>query len=214
MMNYIGPSMNPILRTGDGLRVIPYRNRKICVGDVVVFRPPNREHNVVHRVISVDSQGVRTSGDNSNRIDPWVLAPNDIIGRVVSAQRENRNVTIHGGTQGRIFASALWALKRVKLRINSMVSRILHPAYHYLAQSGICRKMLSNRVKTQILCFRRKSGMEMQLLIGRWVIGRRLPGRDQWQIRRPFRLFVDESSLPIGINLSIFPVSPPSTGGA
>jgi hypothetical protein len=32
--------------------------------------------------------------------------------------------------------------------------------------------------------------------MGRRVIGRRIEGKRGWQIRRPFRLFVDETSLP------------------
>jgi hypothetical protein len=32
--------------------------------------------------------------------------------------------------------------------------------------------------------------------MGRRVIGRWLPGMSRWHIRRPFRLFVDEASLP------------------
>jgi hypothetical protein len=34
------------------------------------------------------------------------------------------------------------------------------------------------------------------LLLGNRVIGRRPPDKDQWHISRPFRLFIDESSLP------------------
>jgi hypothetical protein len=32
--------------------------------------------------------------------------------------------------------------------------------------------------------------------MGRRVVGRWLPGMTRWYIRRPFRLFVDEESLP------------------
>ena len=106
-MNYAGPSMNPTLKAGDGINVIPYGNRKFFIGDVVVFPRPEGNDNVVHRVVAVDSQGIRTRGDNNLNMDPWVLLPDDIIGRVVSAKRKNRNVTIHGRIRGSIIASAL-----------------------------------------------------------------------------------------------------------
>ena len=191
-INYTGPSMNPTLKPGDGIRVIPYGNRKICIGDVVVFPHPERSYNVVHRVIAVDSQGVRTRGDNNINIDPCILNPADIIGRVVSAQRKSKSLTIRGGVWGRIFAPLLWIIKQVNLS----VSRILHPAYHILAGSGIFIKFNSFFLKTRVLSFNRHEGREFQLLMGNRVIGRRLPGKDQWQIERPFRLFVDETSLP------------------
>jgi signal peptidase len=184
--------MNPTLKAGDGLSVVPYGNRRIQIGDVVVFREPEGKNNIVHRVVAVESQGVRTKGDNNIIIDPWVLLPDDIIGRVVSAQRKNKSLTIHGGAWGRIFAPLLWIIKQVKLS----VFRILHPAYHMLAESGIFTKFNSFLPKTRILSFNRHEGIEYQLLMGNRVIGRRLPGKDQWQIARPFRLFVDETSLP------------------
>jgi signal peptidase len=191
-MNYTGPSMKPTLKAGDGLSVIPYGDDKISIGDVVVFRHPQGNHNVVHRVVSIDSRGVRTRGDNNSGIDPWVLRPDNIIGRVVSAQRKNRGMTIHGGAWGRVFAPALWTMKQVNLTF----SRILRPAYHVLARSGIFRRCLPLQQKTRVLSFNRPEGKEFQLLLGTRVIGRRLPGIDQWQIARPFRLFIDESSLP------------------
>jgi hypothetical protein len=55
---------------------------------------------------------------------------------------------------------------------------------------------LPNNIKTKVISFDRAEGTELQLLLGRRVIGRWLPGMTQWLIRRPFRLFVDEGSLP------------------
>jgi hypothetical protein len=159
---------------------------------VVVFRSPQKQGYVVHRVVSVHSQGVRTRGDNNTSIDPWVLCAGDIIGRVVSAQRKNRTITIHGGMPGRILAWTLWTVKR----INMAIFRILRPVYRYLAQSGIFSRLMAHRIRTHVLYFKRPNGTEMQLLMGQWVIGRCPPGKEQWHIRRPFRLFVDEASLP------------------
>ena len=191
-LNYTGPSMSPTLKAGDGLSVVPYGNRRIQIGDVVVFREPEGKNNIVHRVVAVESQGVRTKGDNNINIDPWILLPDDIIGRVVSAQRKSKSLTIRGGVWGRIFAPLIWIIKQVNLS----VSRILHPAYHMLAGSGIFIKFNSFLPKTRVLSFNRHEGREFQLLMGNRVIGRRLPGKDHWQIARPFRLFVDEASLP------------------
>jgi len=191
-LNFTGSSMKPSLKPGDGLRVHPYGDRKIRIGDVVVVCPPEREQHVVHRVVSVDSHGIRTRGDNNNNTDAWVLCAEDIIGRVVCVNRKNRSKTIYGGLLGRVYASGLKAIKQIDLT----VSRILHPVYHRFASSGIFRNLLPQQLKTHILCFKRANGIEMQLLMGRWVIGRQLTGRDRWHIQRPFRLFVDEASLP------------------
>ncbi len=195
-----GISMHPLLRGGDGLKVIPYTDRRVCVGDVVVFRSPDPQmQEVVHRVVSVNPQGIRTKGDNNNHLDSWILQPEDIIGRVVSAKREDRIFAVHGGFRGTIVARMI----RVKKRIDRIISgirrllyKILHPVYRRLSQSGIFRKILPRQFKPRILCFKRPEGTEMQLLIHNRIIGRRCPGWDDWQIRRPFRLFIDEESLP------------------
>ena len=86
---YTGPSMNPAFKVLDGLQIIPYRDRMIRPGDVIVFNPPGLSHRVTHRVISVDSQGIRTRGDNNPYDDPWILTPDQVLGRVVCAQRRN-----------------------------------------------------------------------------------------------------------------------------
>ena len=192
VVNYIGPSMNPTLKAGDGLSVMPYGSSRIQIGDVIVFHEPEGKNNIAHRVVAVDSQGVRSKGDNNINIDPWVLLPGDIIGRVVSAQRKSKSLTIRGGAWGRLFAPLLWIIKQVNLS----VSRILHPAYHMLAGSGIFIKFNSFLPKTRVLSFHKPGGTEYLLLMGKHVIGRRLSGKDYWQIARPFRLFVDEASLP------------------
>jgi hypothetical protein len=41
--------MSPLLRDGDGLHIVPYRNRVIRKGDVIVFIPSGSELKIVHR---------------------------------------------------------------------------------------------------------------------------------------------------------------------
>ena len=182
--------MNSTLKAGDGLCVIPYGDSSISVGDVVVFLHPDKKYNIVHRVVAVDPQGLRTRGDNNNGLDPWVLSPEEIIGRVVSAGRDTKIRTIHGGTRGRTLAPVLWAIKN----INMTVSKILHPAYHWLARSGGFLKLVPLLPKMRTLSFNRPEGNELQLFMGSYMIGRYLPGNDQWRIILPFRLFVDEAA--------------------
>jgi hypothetical protein len=184
--------MNPTLKAGDKLRVIPYNGKKIRRGDVIVFLPPGSSQKITHRVISVDSQGIRTRGDNNSHVDASILSPDNILGRVVYAQRRNIKWKVFGGSMGRLFAVAVRSIHMLDWRI----STILRPLYHWLAQSGIFRRLVPLQKKFRVLFFDRASGKELQLLLGQKVIGRLLQGRDKWQIQRPFRLFIDEKSLP------------------
>ncbi len=191
-MNYVGPSMNPTLRSGDRLNIIPYNGKKIRRGDVVVCIPPEGDSKIIHRVVSVSSRGIRTRGDNSNQVDQWILSPNHILGRVVSTQRGSRRRRIFGGPMGQLFAAVL----RVIHAIDSGVSFLLRPLYERLARAGTFRRWLPRWMEPRVVSFSRDAGTELQLVMGRRVIGRRLEGKTGWHIRRPFRLFVDEASLP------------------
>jgi len=190
--NYNGTSMNPTLKPGDRLDTVPYDRQKIRPGDVIVFISPADESKVVHRVVSVDSEGIRTRGDNCKRIDPWVLSPDKIIGRLIFVQRRNRRRRILGGGGGRVFVRGVRAL----MALDSGASFLLRPVYDQLARSGILRCWTPVWMEPRVISFNHSGGTELQLLMGRWVIGRRLPGMERWHIRRPFRLFVDEDSLP------------------
>jgi len=191
-MTYIGPSMNPTLKPGDRLEVIFCGGQIIRRGDVIAFIPPGGDSKVVHRVISVNSDGIKTRGDNCNFEDDWVLSREHILGRVVSAQRGNRRLRVFGGLLGHSLAVAIRATKS----IDSNLTSLLRPFYQRLARAGVFSRWLPSRMRPRVISFNRDAGTELQLVMGRRVIGRWLEGKSEWNIRRPFRLFVDEESLP------------------
>jgi signal peptidase len=193
-MIYKGPSMNPTLKPGDQLWIAPHKGQKVRCGDVVVFISPGYGSRVVHRVVSLDHSTISTRGDNNNREDPWLLSHDEILGRVFSAERGKRRRRVLGGPIGQLLGVAIRAIKAIDI---SMCSR-LRPAYDRLAREGAFRRWLPNKImKTKVISFDRAEGTELQLLLGRRVIGRWLPGKSGWYVRRPFRLFVDEESLPV-----------------
>lgn len=191
-ITYKGSSMNPTLKAPCILQVLPYQGEKIQRGDVIVFHHPGDGRAITHRVVCIDSHGIRTRGDNSSRVDPWVVGANNIVGRVIYVQRGDRQRSIYGGLGGRLY---LFGVRAIRI-IDSKISSLIHPVYHRLAQTGAFRRWLPARMQPRVLSLDRSTGTELQLLMGRRVIGRLLPGRNQWVIRRPFQLFVTETSLP------------------
>ena len=191
-VNYIGRSMNPTLRSGDRLEVIPYNGAKVRRGDVVVCVPPESDSRIIHRVVSVNRNEIRTRGDNCYHEDDWVLRRDYILGRVVAAQRGRRRLRVFGGLLGHSWVVAI----RVVKSIDSNLSSLLHPFYLRLSRAGTFRRCLPAGMKPRAITLSHPTGMELQLLMGKRVIGRWLPGMRGWHIRRPFRLFVDEEALP------------------
>ena len=192
ILNYTGPSMSPTLRTGDRLNIIPYDGQEIRRGDVIVFISPEDGSKVVHRVTSLNSDGIRTRGDNCSHEDGWILSKGHIVGRVAAAQRRNRWRVVFGGSIGQLIG----VINRVICAIDSSVSYLLRPAYDRLAKAGVFRRWLPACMKTRAISLSHPAGTELQLLMGRHVIGRWLPGMTRWRIRKPYRLFVDEEALP------------------
>lgn len=75
-------SMAPLIMPGD-LVLTQAFTKNISVGDVIVFIPDSGDKMVVHRVLSVAEDGIRTKGDNANP-DNWKLTQDNIKGKTIS----------------------------------------------------------------------------------------------------------------------------------
>jgi hypothetical protein len=179
--------MNPTLVEPEMVEVRPYTDRAPRVGDVILFHAPNGDRDLVHRITALTSEGIRTRGDNNPGDDPWLVQPHEIVGRVIAAQCGKTRRVICGGRAGIAQLVGLRAWRRV----NRLTSRLLHAPYHALAAAGIARKLLPARWRPHVAVF----GETRLLLWGRRVIGRYHAQRGRWEIRRPFRLLVDEADL-------------------
>ncbi|MCD1294896.1 signal peptidase I [Methanocella sp. CWC-04] len=186
---YVGKSMYPTLKDLDMLCVIPYINRGIRCGDVVAFFTPDEGKKVAHRIISITDEGIKTRGDNNAYVDKWVLRPNNLIGQVVFVERGSKLVKISGGLRGGL--SYLWHrfIKFSKAYVFYVVYRIngIWPA--------LLKKDMAGQKDMYVLHFKRPEGMEMQLFMGKKLVGKRLPGAESWRIFRPYDLFIDEEYL-------------------
>jgi signal peptidase I len=185
---HTGNSMHPTLVEHDLLEIEPYDRRPIHCGDVIFFMPPQGETAAIHRVVRVTAEGIRTKGDNNNRVDPWFIRPKDVIGRVVHATQGKRRRPIYGGRVGQFWS--------VGVRVLTTVEKSLSFLYHRLARSGLVRRLVPLQKQMRLVALRRKDGRAFKLLLGHWMIGSYQPGMTYWQIRRPFRLLVDVESLP------------------
>lgn len=186
---YIGPSMNPTLKAPDILEVTPYNGKPIKVGDVLTFPHPDGSKNITHRAIYVGPDGIKTRGDNNSNIDPWLLKPEDITGRVDWASRGKWKRFIHGGLRGRIFE----AYVRSKRFIRRGLARFLLPLFHFIVKKPLLKQWFSTRLKPRVIDFHRHEYFEQQLVIGNYVIGRRFPGK-RWRIKPLFKLLIDTGS--------------------
>jgi hypothetical protein len=195
---YTGVSMNPTLREPDLLQVEPYGNEPVRTGDVVCFKSPGGNTNIVHRVISIDPACIRTRGDNNSQPDPWFLEAEYLMGRVVAAQRGQRRRLIRGGRTGRIIA---WSV-RLRRAVWRVFAGVVSGVYQGLARSGPFDFLLPGGLRPRLFCFKGREAATLKLMAGRLEIGRYDRERLEWQIRRPFRLFLNEQSLTKAVSLA------------
>jgi len=187
-----GESMLPLFRPGDRIRFVPCRAEEVRRGDVILFTPQGRDERVVHRVVSIDIHGIRTRGDANPGADAWVLGPAELAGRAVAVERGGTAIPVAGGLAGRIIAFCIRAVRRA----DHLASHVLNPCYRGLARRGLFRAFLPSALRPRVVSFEREGAREMQLVLGKRVIGRRPADTNTWTIRRPFRIFVDERTLP------------------
>jgi len=187
-----GESMRPLFRPGDRILFDPCRIEELRPGDVILFTPPGEKERVVHRVVSTGPAGIRTKGDANPYLDAWVLRQEDIIGRAECLERDGKFTPVAGGLTGRVLSTFIRALRKS----DHLASHVLNPCYRGLARSGLFRALLPSALQPRVVAFEREGAREMQLVLGRRVIGRRPADTGAWIIRRPFRVFVDEQALP------------------
>jgi hypothetical protein len=189
---YAGPSMNPTLREPEIMEIMPYDSRSIRSGDVIFFLSPKADQPVVHRIIRITPGGIFTLGDNNTKEDAFLLQPKSIKGRVVAAWRGQKRRKIAGGLPGRL--SRRWlSWRRV---LDRGLSPLLHPFYQALSYRGLIARVLPPPLRPRVVVFRAQGREQFQLLLRQRIIGRYDERRQQWQIQRPFHLFVDGGALP------------------
>jgi hypothetical protein len=195
-----GTSMRPLLEPSDLLEVSRYGSERVGVGDVVLCRSLERQDIVVHRVVSVDGQRIRTRGDASENPDSWELHPPEVLGRVRARWRRGRRRGVAGGRLGRW----LVFLRRLSSRCGRPLQAALRGPYHALSTSGLVRTFVPRRLRSHVVLFRSNGRCFLRLMMGRKVIGSFDGERRRWMISPPFRLFVSPTVLAV----------PPATGTA
>lgn len=186
---YNGQSMLPIFQPGDGLIVEEYSAfSEIQIGDVITYRHPLKETEVVHRIIEICGNTIKTQGDNNEYQDNYELTFKDIQGKVTSLKRKKIVIEILNGPQGIKYLKKL----RRKQKINSFFVDNLRPLYNIIAKTGWFYGLL----KFQCLKFNGPYGDELQLMRKGCFLGRKNPQNQNWEISFPYRLFVDEKKLP------------------
>jgi hypothetical protein len=100
-----GTSMEPFLRGGDVLTIVPGATRAPGLGHVIAYLAPGPERVVVHRVVARAPAGVVVRGDGAGRAD-GLVSPSAVLGVVARAERHGHTVRLGLGPE-RLFVALL-----------------------------------------------------------------------------------------------------------
>jgi hypothetical protein len=129
---YRGPSMTPTFQVGD-LLYINDSPENLAAGDVIVFQGSPEEGIVVHRITSIQADGVRTRGDNNRLPDADLQMTGKIIGRVEAFKHHNLLNLVKSGRGGLWTARVRWAIGALRRTIG----RLSIGPYRLLKKSGL-----------------------------------------------------------------------------
>ena len=157
------------------------------IGDVAVFLDRNKK-TIVHRIVKCNESGFTTRGDN-NLTDDESIVREDILGKVVAACRGEQRYRVSGGKYGYVLHRFL-QIRKIFL---SYFIKLLSFWYHLLSRSGLFIKILPQKYKPNIIQYHNG---QAHLYIGKIFAGRFDLRLGRWIIFRPWRIFIDEKSLP------------------
>jgi signal peptidase I len=196
-----GNSMYPTLRGLDIITVSPYNGREVKCGDIIVYISPITSNiKIAHRVIRISPDGIITRGDNLKVNDSWIVPNGAVIGKVESVRRNRKLFKAKNGPVGQIIGYShyvkLLSLDFIRKRIYVLISPLFISIYRFLSRSGIFRIWIPAPWKPRLMSFSKPEGLELRLLMGKRKVAVHTPFSKRWIIKKPFKLFIDEKSLP------------------
>lgn len=190
--DFKGGSMWPVLRTGDGLVIEAYGLQPVCVGDVIAFRDPARDKNIVHRVIRIDYR-IHTQGDNNSFPDQGKLNREDIIGKVVAVYRRDALLKLRNGKSG-VWIGRVCRMRRVAEDCAYRMGRSTYRMVRTFACVNVPIRWLQSGL--QIVCFYYPTGAKVVLrLWRRWPIAVYHSDRRVWKLTMIARVLMDQCLL-------------------
>jgi len=191
---YLGSSMYPTLKELDIIEYAPYQGTSPKRGDIIVIqRHKESEKIIIHRVIKVSPDGIRTQGDNSCFLDLWTLQHSEILGYITNVRRKKRIFRIHRGYFGYLGFLNKRAIARVFIIFRTIANR----HFQRFAALKLPARLLSRFLMSRMLIYYRPNRSETQLFLGSRYIGYLQKGKDTWEIKPPYRFIIDPDLVPI-----------------
>ncbi|MGE4357158.1 MAG: signal peptidase I [Candidatus Omnitrophota bacterium] len=93
-----GKSMEPLIKEGDFVKIVPIKTEEIKRGDIVAFLSNGKEKIIIaHRLIKKKNNKLVTCGDSFILANDPPLEEERILGKVVAVRRNKREIKLEKG---------------------------------------------------------------------------------------------------------------------
>ena len=157
--------------------------KKIEPGDIILFRKGDGPE-IVHRVVSVESSGLVTRGDNNSFPDAELVTLQNVLGVVTGFERRGKVYSVRGGKPGllRLNLSRIWC----KLS-QRMVLLGRYPYRSLRQQRLIARFWHPNLTRIHL---QTENGLLVKYIYKRRVIARWWPEKHHFDCQKPYDLVI------------------------
>jgi hypothetical protein len=184
--------MQPLFKPGDGIVVaLKVDFDKLVRGDVICYSKPDEMHlTVVHRIVSFNSAGLITRGDNNSAIDGYTITPAMNPQLVVRIKRGSKTIKVANGRIGMLVHRKNLLARRFRRKLVPLLRTICL----LIANSGIFYWMKLYDDKLTFRTFKRQPRDDEFIMLNTHRIGYRDPD-GLWHIRFPWRFFINPKKI-------------------
>ena len=191
---YLGSSMRGTFRVGDCLEMEPAAIGDIRRGDIVVYHEsspdtPDGAKELVHRIISLNPEGLVARGDNNLHQDPVLVSKDNLVGRVRCFIRGGKKHEVKGGFRGLMQARILHNLITARKWIRILGGDV----YRGIRQTGLIRRLWHPDIA--VIRFMTEKGPLLKYIHHGRTVAWRWSEKNRFDCRKPYDLVLrpDES---------------------
>lgn len=187
MFFYKGNSMKGVFSYGSMLQIKPVNIKELQIGDIIVFKDIEKKFGfkyITHRIIIKNDNSLITKGDNNKYQDCLPVNQNELIGKVVSFEKDGRTHKVIGGLCGLYLA-----------KIRSLARRLVFYVYKKASNIFFVRlilKFILNSKSVDIKKVQFKTGKDK---IFKWILNGRVIARKESEknyffVKKPYDLII------------------------
>ncbi len=179
--------MKGVFETGDCLFVKKTKFKNLKKGDIVVFinkAENSKKIQIVHRVIKITGNKLTTRGDSNRREDTHPVTSENLIGEVISFERDGKKYKVRGGFLGLYQAKIKYFIRRSIFWLYKNITNISF----FRSLGRILLVKLARSIKK--IKLNSMDGSIIKWVLNGKVIAKKGPDSNDFYVKKPFDLII------------------------